>query len=463
MKSIYTYTLHVLEDAENSGPATPAATPVTTASGSVSVGQRRNRDEEGLGEEREGQRHKKRLALAKTESEVEEQKLRQERQDREDCERKQREDQERKAREEKLEADRERLEREKAYFLEQLESQERKEQEKREQEQREKKERDRQEKDEKARRETEDRERREKEERERKEKEEELERERAKLQKEREEWEEKQRLEAARVEREQQEREAKERAEREERERQEAIKREEQSRQVIVIEGDSDDDEKERLAQPQHWQKQTKLPMELFDVTKQDPEYVQVLEILGKDSTDLIKTSAAAAKNCWNFCPFLYTYDVLHVQRIQNPILWDAYAAYKATKLRTGQDANETWAAHGSNLESLTNIAANGFNRSYNGKNATAYGKGAYFAKSGNFAYSAQHAYAAPHQDGFQRFRVQGVGFRLLVIRTASRQPQMQTCLTPEVCRQIDSREGVGRQAVSWEPNHGRAPCDYWV
>ena len=120
MKSIYTYTLHVLEDAENTGPATPAATPVTTASGSVSVGQRRNRDdsalEEGLGEEREGQQHKKRLALARTEIEVEEQKLRQERQDREDCERKQREDQERKAREEKLEEDRKRLESEKASF-----------------------------------------------------------------------------------------------------------------------------------------------------------------------------------------------------------------------------------------------------------------------------------------------------------------------------------------------------------
>ena len=230
MKSIYTYTLHVLEDAENTGPATPAATPVTTASGSVSVGQRRNRDdsalEEGLGEEREGQQHKKRLALARTEIEVEEQKLRQERQDREDRERKQLEEQERKAREEKLEEDRKRLESEKAYFLEQLESQERKENEKREQERKEKEERDRQEKEEKARRDTEDRERREKEGRERKEKEEELERERAKLQKEREEWEEKQRLEAARVEREQQEREAKEKAEREERERQEANKRE---------------------------------------------------------------------------------------------------------------------------------------------------------------------------------------------------------------------------------------------
>ena len=423
MKSIYTYTLHVLEDAENTGPATPAATPVTTASGSVSVGQRRNRDDsaldEGLGEERAGQQQKKRLALARTEIEVEEPKLRQERQDRDDRERTQLEEQERKAREEKLEEDRKRLESEKAYFLEQLESQERKQNEKREQERKEKEERDRQEKEEKARRDTEDRERREKEERERKEKEEELERERAKLQKEREEWEEKQRLEAARVEREQQEREAKEKAEREERERQEANKREEQSRQVIVIECDSDDDEKKCLAQPQHWQKQTKLPMELFDVTKQDPEYVQVLEILGKDSTDLIKTSAAAPRNCWNFGPFLDTYDVMHVQRIQNPILWDAYAACKATKLRTEQDANETWAAHGSTKESLTNIAANGFNRSYNGKNATAYGKGAYFAKSGNFAYSAQHAYAAPHQDGFQRFRVQGLGFRLLVIKTA--------------------------------------------
>ena len=54
--------------------------------------------------------------------------------------------------------------------------------------------------------------------------------------------------------------------------------------------------EERGLAQPPHWQKHK--PMERFNVTKQDPEYVQVFEILGKDSIDLLKTSAAAARNC---------------------------------------------------------------------------------------------------------------------------------------------------------------------
>jgi hypothetical protein len=41
--------------------------------------------------------------------------------------------------------------------------------------------------------------------------------------------------------------------------------------------------------------------------------------------------------------------------------------------------------------------------RSYNGKNATLYGKGAYFAKAGNYSYAAQQLYAKPHSDGTQR------------------------------------------------------------
>lgn len=42
--------------------------------------------------------------------------------------------------------------------------------------------------------------------------------------------------------------------------------------------------------------------------------------------------------------------------------------------------------------------------RSYNGKNATLYGKGAYFAKAGNYAYAAGRRYALPHHlDGMQR------------------------------------------------------------
>ena len=86
------------------------------------------------------------------------------------------------------------------------------------------------------------------------------------------------------------------------------------------------------------------------------------------------------------------------MERIQNPALWASYRAYRESQ----KEPNEIWAVHGSVLDSLKNIAANGFNRSYHGKNATAYGKGAYFAKTGNFTYSCSHQYAAPNTDGAQ-------------------------------------------------------------
>ena len=44
----------------------------------------------------------------------------------------------------------------------------------------------------------------------------------------------------------------------------------------------------------------------------------------------------------------------------------------------------------------------NGFNRSYNGKNATLYGQGAYLAKTGNFTFACPSQYAAPNTDGTQ-------------------------------------------------------------
>ena len=54
-------------------------------------------------------------------------------------------------------------------------------------------------------------------------------------------------------------------------------------------------------------------------------------------------------------------------------------------------------------VRQLYNISANGFNRSCNAKNASLFGKGVYFAKTGNFTYSCSHLYADPNTDGTQR------------------------------------------------------------
>ena len=130
---------------------------------------------------------------------------------------------------------------------------------------------------------------------------------------------------------------------------------------------------------PEHWQaNDADKHVQLFDVAKSSAEYKEVHDICGP--------------------AFVRRYEISRLQRIQNPALW---AGYRVQREHT-KEPNEIWAVHGSVLDSLDNISANGFNRSYNGKNATLYGKGTYFAKIGNFTYSCSPLYAAPSTDGTQ-------------------------------------------------------------
>ncbi|KAI0221549.1 Protein mono-ADP-ribosyltransferase PARP14 [Lamellibrachia satsuma] len=55
---------------------------------------------------------------------------------------------------------------------------------------------------------------------------------------------------------------------------------------------------------------------------------------------------------------------------------------------------------HGTSADAIWNINKGGFNRSYCGKNSTAYGEGVYFAV--NSSYSAQ-GYASPDASGHMR------------------------------------------------------------
>ena len=132
---------------------------------------------------------------------------------------------------------------------------------------------------------------------------------------------------------------------------------------------------------PEYWRaNDADKHVQLFDLPESNAEYKEVVyDILARDV-------------------FVTKYEIRRLQRIQNPALWASYRAYRESK----KEPNEIWAVHGSVLDSLDNISATGFNRSYNGKNATLYGKGAYFAKTGNFTYSCSHLYAAPNTDGTQ-------------------------------------------------------------
>ncbi|XP_013370583.1 PREDICTED: poly [ADP-ribose] polymerase 14 isoform X2 [Chinchilla lanigera] len=87
------------------------------------------------------------------------------------------------------------------------------------------------------------------------------------------------------------------------------------------------------------------------------------------------------------------------IERIQNPDLWNSYQAKKKTMdAKNGQHVNERLLFHGTDTDSLPQVNRNGFNRSYAGKNAVAYGKGTYFAVNAN--YSASDTYSRPDAHG---------------------------------------------------------------
>ncbi len=78
---------------------------------------------------------------------------------------------------------------------------------------------------------------------------------------------------------------------------------------------------------------------------------------------------------------------IVSIKRIQNKTLFVQYSAFKedfATRF-PGKDVERTL-FHGTNAETVDKICSTGFNRSYSGKNATAYGQGAYFAMESKYS-----------------------------------------------------------------------------
>ena len=76
----------------------------------------------------------------------------------------------------------------------------------------------------------------------------------------------------------------------------------------------------------------------------------------------------------------------VNVQRIQNLSLWRQYATKRWDVIsREGPSSQarceRVWLFHGTDEDTVKKIVQQGFNRSFAGKNATAYGKGVYFAR----------------------------------------------------------------------------------
>ncbi|XP_004675495.1 PREDICTED: poly [ADP-ribose] polymerase 14-like [Condylura cristata] len=83
------------------------------------------------------------------------------------------------------------------------------------------------------------------------------------------------------------------------------------------------------------------------------------------------------------------------IERIQNTDLWNSYQRKKKIMdAKNNNVVNEKLLFHGTDADSVPRVNRNGFNRSYAGKNAVAYGKGTYFAVSAS--YSANDKYSKP-------------------------------------------------------------------
>ncbi|XP_076854469.1 poly(ADP-ribose) polymerase family member 14-related sequence 1 [Brachyhypopomus gauderio] len=115
---------------------------------------------------------------------------------------------------------------------------------------------------------------------------------------------------------------------------------------------------------------------------------VCVLQSTSKEYNDV---SSHFRKTCNNI--------VVKIERIQNPGMWRNYQNNKKImEQKNKHQNNEKILFHGTRPDSVNYINNMGFNRSYAGLNAAAYGKGTYFAL--NASYSASPTYSVPNQQG---------------------------------------------------------------
>ncbi|XP_072469894.1 protein mono-ADP-ribosyltransferase PARP14-like [Notamacropus eugenii] len=129
---------------------------------------------------------------------------------------------------------------------------------------------------------------------------------------------------------------------------------------------------------PNHWDDMKDQNLLLVDLPPGHEEYKQV-----KDK----------------FCETCANYTIEKIQRIQNTSLWNLYKTKKIFMDNQNKHKNnERCLFHGTDIYSVSHINSQGFNRSYVGKHAAAWGKGTYFAVSAQ--YSAKDMHSKPDING---------------------------------------------------------------
>uniref|UniRef100_A0AAV3AX00 Poly [ADP-ribose] polymerase n=1 Tax=Pyxicephalus adspersus TaxID=30357 RepID=A0AAV3AX00_PYXAD len=128
---------------------------------------------------------------------------------------------------------------------------------------------------------------------------------------------------------------------------------------------------------PKHWKVMHNTLVMEVDVPSGTPEYSKVEKMF--------------QKSCQK--------KIVKILRVQNQTLWLSYQIKKLNVDKKNNSIdNERMLFHGTDSNSIQHINHNGFNRSYAGRNAAAYGNGTYFAV--NASYSAQDTYSKPDVNG---------------------------------------------------------------
>ncbi|KAM7128909.1 protein mono-ADP-ribosyltransferase PARP12-like [Ciconia maguari] len=115
---------------------------------------------------------------------------------------------------------------------------------------------------------------------------------------------------------------------------------------------------------------------------------------LGYKAVEIGNTTSEYNTVKQRFLQTMKNYNVLKIQRIQNPSLWKVFQWQKEQMKREngGKEVNERLLFHGTKTSFMEAICIHNFDWRICGSNGTVYGKGSYFARDASYS----HAYCQP-------------------------------------------------------------------
>ena len=137
---------------------------------------------------------------------------------------------------------------------------------------------------------------------------------------------------------------------------------------------------------------------------------------------------------------------IVKIERIQNLEQWRLYKEKKRAmeEKHKEEECNERLLFHGTHPTAVSLINSKSFNRSYCGRNATAYGRGIYFARDAS--YSASDTYSPPDENGTKFMYLTKV---LVGSTTIGRDDMLEPPLRPDGKGNFDSTCGLsGRDTL---------------